>query len=492
MTSVPSSSTLLGLLGGSSSAGTPSTATDGADAFASQLVVSLQLAAGQPLAPATSTSSPSLGAAPATASDPNATPAGPLAALAPAGPQGTHALPATPASSSLAAQSAAQQEPSSGAPVVSADLNESVDTTGRAIVKGSGRHAANAHPDANPSAATSNQLSVPGPVSAASVNPAGASAAPGISTLDTGADAADTAADSELQTLAIESATAASAAVSARPVSARSHLGAAAAGAAGTGTAGTGTAGQAGTGSTPTLTLDAVAAALPASTRADADQARHFGNGQASSNASVATTATAATQAITAPAAPAPIAATSSAAAAPAAPTPVPLQNQLSQPILDLKTAAAGTHVLTIRVAPESIGPVTVRAHISAGSLRVELIAPNSESSSALGAILPDLGRDLAQGGMNAVLSLHQHSAEFGSAASGSGASGSAASGSGQSPAGQSAGGQTLSGQSGNAAGFGGRDSVDSDTTVSSGAQETAPATLAPVRSGDSSLDVLA
>jgi len=191
---------------------------------------------------------------------------------------------------------------------------------------------------------------------------------------------------------------------------------------------------------------------------------------------------------IAAPAAPAPAAVAASAApAAPPAAATAPLQTQLSQPILSLKAAAAGTHVLTIKVAPEAIGPVTVRAHIAAGSLKVEIIAPNSDSTSALNSILPDLKRDLAQGGMNAVLSLHQHGADLGSGSSGSGQSSS-----GQSSSGQPTAGQASSGQSGNASGFGGRNAADADPTARPGVETAAPTAIAPSQSGDQSLDVLA
>jgi flagellar hook-length control protein FliK len=107
--------------------------------------------------------------------------------------------------------------------------------------------------------------------------------------------------------------------------------------------------------------------------------------------------------------------ATAASAAPAAAPSPTPLLDQMTRPIFTLRSAAPGTHVMTIHVAPEAIGPVTVRAHIDGGDIRVQVIAPNDESTAALTAILPDLKRDLAQGGMNAALTLHQHTGDFGS-----------------------------------------------------------------------------
>jgi flagellar hook-length control protein FliK len=99
--------------------------------------------------------------------------------------------------------------------------------------------------------------------------------------------------------------------------------------------------------------------------------------------------------------------------AAAAAPTPVapavPTQaftDQIARPILTLREADAGTHVLTIRVAPDSLGPVTVRAHLGADGIRIELLAPTDQGRNALNAILPDLKRDLAQGGMNSTVNV--------------------------------------------------------------------------------------
>jgi flagellar hook-length control protein FliK len=100
-------------------------------------------------------------------------------------------------------------------------------------------------------------------------------------------------------------------------------------------------------------------------------------------------------------------------AVAAVAPTPVaqaaPTQaftDQIARPILTLREAEAGTHVLTVRVAPDSLGPVTVRAHLGADGIRIELLAPTDQGRNALNAILPDLKRDLAQGGMNSTVNV--------------------------------------------------------------------------------------
>ena len=105
---------------------------------------------------------------------------------------------------------------------------------------------------------------------------------------------------------------------------------------------------------------------------------------------------------ITAPASAAPAAPV--AAAAPA--VPVPFTTQIARPIFTLAGANPGEHVLTIHVTPDNLGPVTVRAHMTVDSIRVELFAPTDMGRDALRAILPDLRRDLAGSGMNANLDL--------------------------------------------------------------------------------------
>jgi hypothetical protein len=87
-----------------------------------------------------------------------------------------------------------------------------------------------------------------------------------------------------------------------------------------------------------------------------------------------------------------------------AAPQPVPtlpagaetLPAQLAEPIAALRSAPNGEHIVTVRVSPDNLGPVTVRAHLADGSMRVELFAPTAVARDALSALLPDLRRDLA------------------------------------------------------------------------------------------------
>ncbi len=92
--------------------------------------------------------------------------------------------------------------------------------------------------------------------------------------------------------------------------------------------------------------------------------------------------------------------------AAPAAP-PAALATQLSRPVTALAGKAPGEHVLVLKVTPEDLGPVTVRALIGAdSSVRVELFAPTDGGRDALKAVLAELKRDLAGSGLNASLDL--------------------------------------------------------------------------------------
>src|SRR5439155_9100460 len=74
------------------------------------------------------------------------------------------------------------------------------------------------------------------------------------------------------------------------------------------------------------------------------------------------------------------------------------LAAQLAPPITALAAAAAGEHVVTVRVTPENLGLVTIHAHVAEGSMKVELFAADSRGRDALAGMLPDLRRDLASG----------------------------------------------------------------------------------------------
>jgi flagellar hook-length control protein FliK len=94
-----------------------------------------------------------------------------------------------------------------------------------------------------------------------------------------------------------------------------------------------------------------------------------------------------------------------------AAPGAQGLAPQLARPILTLAGASPGQHVLTIRVTPENLGPVTVQAHIGADGVRIELFAPTEVGRAAVQAVLADLRRDLAGTGLGASLDLSDRGA---------------------------------------------------------------------------------
>ena len=115
------------------------------------------------------------------------------------------------------------------------------------------------------------------------------------------------------------------------------------------------------------------------------------------------------------------------------------LAEQVRGPVLALRSAAPGEHVLTLKVTPENLGPVQVRAHIGAEGIRIELVGATDAAREGLRSLLTDLRRDLAGTGMNASLSLGADSGTGGRA--GHGATGdlsSAGDGSGQSRSGRS------------------------------------------------------
>ena len=76
-----------------------------------------------------------------------------------------------------------------------------------------------------------------------------------------------------------------------------------------------------------------------------------------------------------------------------------PINRQLVGPIAVLATGPHGDRTLSINIAPEALGPVTVKAHLGQEGLRVELTAPTEAGREALRAMLPELRRDLAATG---------------------------------------------------------------------------------------------
>ena len=113
-------------------------------------------------------------------------------------------------------------------------------------------------------------------------------------------------------------------------------------------------------------------------------------------------------------------------AAAPAMATPTPqadpakLLPQVSGPLFSLASAAPGVHVMTLRLSPEDLGPLTVRAHIEGAGVRIELFAPGEAGREAVRGILPELRRDLSESGFGASLDLSEHNTPADAGAGGS------------------------------------------------------------------------
>jgi hypothetical protein len=136
-----------------------------------------------------------------------------------------------------------------------------------------------------------------------------------------------------------------------------------------------------------------------------------------------------------APFAPAPATlagASASTAATPApAPAAAPLHGtaaaafaaQLTQPVLRLASTASGERSITVRIAPEELGPVTVRAVVGADGVRIELTAAGDAGREALRQVVGDLRRDLAATGSGATLDLGAGSGRDADAGTGSDAS---------------------------------------------------------------------
>ncbi|NIJ05337.1 flagellar hook-length control protein FliK [Frigoribacterium faeni] len=201
---------------------------------------------------------------------------------------------------------------------------------------------------------------------------------------------------------------------------------------AGTSSAGTGTAPGASTttpGGAPAtraaVATTAAAAAAGANTTSSPASGRALGADTGTASPAVTTASTGATTATTtttttttplspsavpfavppvAPTAPAPATVPTPAAAPPS--TPAPLTQQLARPLFSLAAAGPGTHVVTVTVSPEALGPVTVRAHVAGQGMHVEMFAPSDAAREAVRAILPDLRRDLGGAGLQASVDL--------------------------------------------------------------------------------------
>lgn len=91
----------------------------------------------------------------------------------------------------------------------------------------------------------------------------------------------------------------------------------------------------------------------------------------------------------------------------PAANAPRAVAAQVSPVVVSIAQRPAGDHQLTMTVDPDSLGPVTLRAHIGrGGDVQVELVGATDAGRDALRAIVADLRRDLAAVMPHATLSL--------------------------------------------------------------------------------------
>lgn len=140
----------------------------------------------------------------------------------------------------------------------------------------------------------------------------------------------------------------------------------------------------------PVLATGDRAASLPAATAA---------------SGSHSAVASAAGVSVIAPSAVAPAAAVAAGDVAPDATRTVAAQ--VAPAVLSIAQRPAGAHQLTMTVNPDSLGPVTVRAHIGqAGEVQVELIGGTDAGRDALRSIVADLRRDLAAVSPHATLSV--------------------------------------------------------------------------------------
>jgi hypothetical protein len=92
----------------------------------------------------------------------------------------------------------------------------------------------------------------------------------------------------------------------------------------------------------------------------------------------------------------------------------------VSGPLFSLASAAPGAHVMTLKLSPEDLGPLTVRAHIDGSGVRIELFAPGEAGREAVRSVLPELRRGLGESGFGASLDLSEHNAPAGAGAGGS------------------------------------------------------------------------
>ncbi|WP_181033590.1 flagellar hook-length control protein FliK [Arthrobacter sp. SX1312] len=98
------------------------------------------------------------------------------------------------------------------------------------------------------------------------------------------------------------------------------------------------------------------------------------------------------------------------AAAAPVRPATVPLPQQLGGHAFALARSAAdapgGTSTITVTVAPDDLGPITIRASFAPDGTRLEFFSSTDVGREALKQAMPDLRREASSSGLSASLDL--------------------------------------------------------------------------------------
>lgn len=84
--------------------------------------------------------------------------------------------------------------------------------------------------------------------------------------------------------------------------------------------------------------------------------------------------------------------------------TPAPLHRQLLGPIASLAAGPNGERTLSVNIAPEALGPISVKALLGGDGIRMELSAPTDAGREALRAMLPELRRELAATGSGTIM----------------------------------------------------------------------------------------
>lgn len=82
---------------------------------------------------------------------------------------------------------------------------------------------------------------------------------------------------------------------------------------------------------------------------------------------------------------------------------PAPLHRQLLGPMATLAAGPNGERTLSVNIAPEALGPITVKALLGGEGIRMELSAPTDAGREALRAMLPELRRELAASGSGTI-----------------------------------------------------------------------------------------